>query len=333
MAALTLTDYLLLCCQRQASDLHLSTAQTPYIRVDGDLMALAHPHLMSAQMTRFLSEALTTEQALKLHNQRSVDFAYMLPTGQRFRGHAFWQRLGPSLVFRRLNTQIPSLHELHAPDVLASLTHTSQGLILCTGATGSGKSTTLAAMVARINQHQQKHLISLEAPIEYLHQSASSLISQRDLDSDALDLSTAIKDALRADPDVLVLGELRDLNSIRMALTAAETGHLVLATLHSASAATTIHRIVDVFPETEKSLIQAQLATSLVAIVAQTLVKRKSVPGRVAAFEVLIKTPAVAHLIREYKMAQIPNILQTQQAVGMQTMAQSLTQLKQQGLI
>ncbi|MBP6116274.1 MAG: PilT/PilU family type 4a pilus ATPase [Neisseriaceae bacterium] len=330
---LTLNDYLLLCRQHQASDLHLSSGQPPYLRLDGDLVALPYPPIAATQMAPLQAQALSPKQMQRLQQQRAVDFAYTSAQGQRFRGHAFNQRLGPSLTFRYLNADIPTLEALRAPPILASLAQTSRGLILCTGPTGSGKSTTLAALIASINQHQQKHVLTLEAPIEYLHQSERSLINQRDLDVDALDLATALNDALRADPDVLVLSELRDLNSIRLALTAAETGHLVLATLHSPSAAQTIHRLLDVFPDAEKNLIRAQLAASLVAIVAQTLIKKKPAPGRIAAFEVLINTPAIAHLIREHKVVQIPSILQTQKAVGMQTMAQALEQLQRQQLI
>lgn len=330
---LTLTTLLLMCHQQQASDLHLSCGHPPYLRIDGDLTALAHPRLTPTLMNQLQAQALNPPQAQWLKQQGAVDFAYTSAFGQRFRGHAFEQCLGPSLAFRYLNPKPPSLAALHAPPALASFSHAHQGLILCTGPTGSGKSTTLAALIATINQHQQKHILTLEAPIEYLHQSDQSLIQQRDLGLESEALAAALNQALRADPDVLVLGELRDLNSIRLALTAAETGHLVLATLHSASAAQTIHRILDVFPDGEKNLIQAQLAASLVAIVSQTLVKKKQPPGRIAAFEVLINTPAIAHLIRERKVVQIPTILQTQQAQGMQTMAQALTRLSQQQLI
>lgn len=330
---LTLTDYLSLCHQHQASDLHLSSGHPPYVRIDGRLMALALPYLTAAETENLLETALTPDQKQRLAQHRALDFDHTDDHGCRFRGHAFWQRLGLSLVFRLINADIPSLESLNAPPALATLISAQQGLILCTGPTGSGKSTTLAAMIAKINQHQHKHIISLEAPIEYQHRSGHSLINQRALQMDARDISSAVTAALRADPDVLVLGELRDLESMRQALTAAETGHLVLATLHSSSAAKTIHRILDVFPDGEKNLIRAQLAASLVAIVSQTLLPRKKPPGRLAAFEVLINTPAIAHLIREHKIIQIESVLQTQRAVGMQTLAQAIACLKKQQLI
>lgn len=326
----SLADYLLLCPQHRASDLHLSSGQPPYVRIDGDLTALKLPRLSANDVLR-LASTVCTPQQLQSCAHSSVDFSWVLDNGLHFRGHVFGQRQGLSLAFRLLPADIPCLADLNAPPILATLLNAEQGLILCTGPTGSGKSTTLAAMIANINQHQHKHLISLEDPIEYHHPSGGCLIQQRALAHDLMD--AAITAALRADPDVLVLGELRDLNTIRLALTAAETGHLVLATLHSNSAANTVHRILDVFPDGEKNLVQTQLAASLLAIVAQKLFKKKTPPGRLAAFEVLINTPAIAHLIREHKIAHIPSVLQTQMSQGMQTMAHAINQLKRQQLI
>ena len=329
----TLADYLSLGAQHQASDVHLSSGHPPYLRIDGALSVLDLPILTADHLWQLAASALSLDHQQRLQQRIDVDFHWASADGRRFRGHAFWQHQGLSLAFRLMPATIPSLVALNAPPVLASLILAEQGLILCTGATGSGKSTTLAAMVATINQDQHRHIISLEAPIEYHHHSDNSLIQQRALGVDAQDLAAALTAALRADPDVLVVGELRDLDSIRLALTAAETGHLVLATLHSTSAAKAIHRILDVFPDGETNLIRAQLAASLLAIVSQTLIKKKTPPGRIAAFEVLVNTPAIAHLIREHKIAQMTSVLQTQKAHGMQTLDQAIAQLKQQQLI
>jgi len=328
-----LSNLLLQCLTRGASDLHLSSGVPPILRINGDLVPLtdvplAHDALHGALMTT-MSSALQ----LQLTQTQACDFSLDVPDVSRFRANVFQQARGVSAVFRVIPHQIPSLQDLDAPDVLHHLVQSPRGLVLVTGPTGSGKSTTLAAMVHALNQSQDKHILTIEDPIEFVHTPQRCLIQQRELGAHTLSFASALRAALREDPDVILVGELRDLDTIRLAITAAETGHLVLATLHTSSAAKTMDRIVDVFPAEEKDMVRSMLSESLNAVVSQTLCKRKDGAGRVAAYEVMLGTPAVRNLVREGKVAQLYSTIQTGRSVGMQTLDQSLASLLQQGLI
>ena len=316
-----------------ASDLHLSAGMLPTLRVDGsiapmyDQEVLVHDELLKA------FEAIMTEQHREiLKKNLSVDFSYKLDENSRFRVNVYMQRLGISAAFRGIPYKLPSLEGIKAPRVLSQLIKKERGLILVTGPTGSGKSTTLAAMIAEINKTYKKHIITIEDPIEFVHESHNCLINQREIGQDAVDFNTSLAAALREDPDIILVGEMRDLETIRLALTASETGHLVFATLHTSSAAKTIDRIVDVFPGDEKSMVRTMVAESLCAVIAQTLIPNPR-GGRVAAYEVLIATPAVRNLIRENKIAQLYSVMQMGTQFGMQTLESNLQRLVANGLI
>ena len=314
-----------------AGDLHLCSGHPPFWRRYGLLECLKeYPAVGQSWLEQFALHHLSPVQQNELKQQGQVDFALTL-VGERLRANLFQQRSGLSLALRLIASQCPSVSSLHLPPVTETLQQKQEGLILITGATGSGKSTTLAAMIGCINQHQQKHILTLEDPIEFLHQSDQSLIQQRELGQHFSRFSDGLRAALREDPDVILLGELRDSETIRLALTAAETGHLVLATLHARGASQAVERLVDVFPGEEKNLIRSQLAGSLQAVIAQRLVPAKQ--GRVGLFEVLVNCPAAANLIREGKTHQLPALLQTGSQLGMQTFAQSLEERQRQGLL
>lgn len=330
---MTLSNLLLQCITRGASDLHLSSGLAPLLRVQGDLVALNEPALVSEELHASLMTMMSSSQQTQFAQTHECDFSWDLPELSRFRVNVFMQARGISAVFRVIPHHVPSLQDLDAPLVLSQLMNRTQGLVLVTGATGSGKSTTLAAMIHRLNQTQDKHIITIEDPIEFVHVPARCLIQQRELGPHTLSFANALRAALREDPDVILVGELRDLETIRLAITAAETGHLVFATLHTSSAAKTMDRIVDVFPAQEKDMVRSMLSESLHAVVSQTLCKRKDGAGRVAAFEVMLGTPAVRNLVREGKVAQLYSTIQTGRSVGMQTLDQSLAGLVQQGLI
>ena len=311
-----------------ASDVHFSTGQTPWLRVDGRMLRLQDA---VADASVPLLEAKDIQRILSLLQVNSefhhVDFAVTLPELGRFRVNAFLQARGPSMVFRLIANTIPNLNDLDAPACLQSWAHQTSGLILVTGPTGCGKSTLLAALLQHINAHRSSHILTLEDPIEWLHTPAQCLIQQRELGRDIPDFESGLRAALREDPDVILIGELRDTLSIRLALTAAETGHLVLATLHTASAPQAIDRLVDAFPSSEKEGVRHLFAECLVGVLAQTLCPHASGTGRVAAHEVMVGTTAVRHLIREGKVTQLYSQLQTGQSVGMQTLDQSLMRL------
>ncbi len=311
-----------------SSDIHLVAGSPIKARCLGELINLSTELLTNTDIQQWIAHHLTTEQQEKLTQHRDIDLAIDLASLGRFRVHIGHQHIGLSVALRPLNQMRYTLAELHIPPVFEKLLAEEQGLILVTGATGSGKSTSLAAMVEHINETQHKHIITLEDPIEGHYRSHNSLIQQREVGRDCQDFSLGLRAAMRQDPDVLMIGELRDLDSIRMALTAAETGHLVLATLHTASATQAIDRIIDVFPAEEKSLIVGLLAQSLTAVLYQQLLTstdKESVKERVAVYELLIATPAVRNLIRDKKMAQLNSVIQTGQAFGMQTIAQSIS--------
>ncbi|QIQ21332.1 type IV pilus twitching motility protein PilT [Zophobihabitans entericus] len=315
---------------QNASDLHLSSGQRPAIRVNGQLihleLSVLQPDILEQQLYQLLSEP----QLQQLKIDRQIDFAYHHEQYGRFRGNIFYQKNGISASFRLIKQTIPTLNKLGAPTIFTELIEKQQGLILITGATGSGKSTTLAALIQHINQSKAKHIITLEDPIEFIYPAGKALIQQREVNLHIYGFESALKSLLRQDPDIILLGELRNQQTIQAALTAAETGHLVLATLHTNSAIQSINRIVDVFPGEMKYFVKAQLADCLCAVINQTLVMNTQNTGRFAAYEVLINTPAVSHLIKEGKNSQILSLLQTGQQYGMQTMEQGIRKGLQQ---
>jgi len=326
---MTLTQLLQHAITCGASDLHLSSGLPPILRVDGELQHLDAPLLTEADI-RTLIQTVIPEHLLSLHGEgHETDFAFELTGLARFR---FRQERGLSAALRILPSTLPDLDALNAPPILRELTLRPHGLILITGPTGSGKSTTLAAMLAHINHSRRAHIITIEDPVEFIHTPQQSLIQQRELHRDTPSFQHGLRAALREDPDVIVVGELRDAPTIQLALTAAETGHLVLASLHTSSAAKAIHRIIDAFPTGDKPMVRTMLSESLGAVIAQVLPKRTG-GGRIAAFEIMLATPAIANLIREDKPAQMYSAIQSGQRHGMQTLDQSLHGLWQRGLI
>ena len=330
---MTLQYLLTQCIALGASDLHLSSGTSVWFRVDGCLQAHTDTVLSHEYAHQALMSMMSSAQQSYFKSKLECDFSIEVPNLARFRVNAFHQARGVSAVFRVIPQRVPSLPSLHAPALLHELAQRSRGLVLVTGQTGSGKSTTLAAMVDSLNETQSKHIVTIEDPIEFVHTSKRCLIQQRELVTHTESFASALRSALREDPDVILVGELRDLETMRLAITAAETGHLVLATLHTSSAAKTMDRMVDVFPAEEKNMVRSLLSESLIAVISQVLCKRLDGAGRVAAFEVMVSTPAVRNLIREGKVAQLYSAIQTGRAVGMQTMEQSMAALVQQGLI
>lgn len=317
----------------QASDVHLSAGMPPLVRVNGALQSLEPAALGNAPIRAMIDSVLPESQRRQFAEGAACDFAFSIAGLGRYRANAYRQQRGVALALRPIPDAVPTLAAIGAPEILTSLATHDHGLVLIVGPTGSGKTTTLAAMVAHINHSAAKHVLTIEDPVEFIYTPDRSLISQREVGRDTPSFSDALKAALREDPDVILLGEMRDLETIRLALTAAETGHLVLATLHTATAAQAVERIVDVFPGSERDLARTLLADVLRAVVAQQLLPRKGGEGRVAAHEVLVGTPAVRNLIREQKGAQLLSVMQTGQQQGMQTMAQSLERLAQAGLV
>ena len=327
-----ITELLAFTAQQNASDLHLSAGLPPMIRVDGDIRRINVPPMDHAQVQSLIYDIMNDQQRRDYEDQLETDFSFEVPGIARFRVNAFNQNRGAGAVFRTIPSTILSLEELGMPDVLKEFAMMPRGLVLVTGPTGSGKSTTLAGMIDFINDERFDHILTIEDPIEFLHESKKCLVNQREVNRDTNSFTTALRSALREDPDIIMVGEMRDLETIRLALTAAETGHLVFGTLHTTSAAKTIDRIIDVFPAEEKGMVRSMLSESLMAVVSQTLLKRNG-GGRVAALEILRGTPAVRNLIREDKVAQMYSAIQTGQSVGMQTMDQSLQQLVDKRLI
>lgn len=312
--------------KNNASDLHLSSGLPPMIRVDGDVKRINLPVLDAETVQKMIFDIMNDQQRKGYEENLEVDFSFEIPNVARFRVNAFNQDRGPAAVFRTIPSVVLSLEDLGAPKIFGELCEKPRGLILVTGPTGSGKSTTLAAMVDYVNNNHKAHILTVEDPIEFVHQSKKSLINQRELHKDTHSFENALKSALREDPDVILVGELRDLETIRLAMTAAETGHLVMGTLHTSSAAKTIDRIVDVFPAEEKSMVRSMLSESIQAVISQTLLKKVG-GGRVAAHEIMIGTPAIRNLIREAKIAQMYSMIQTGQSEGMQTLDQCLERL------
>ena len=325
-------ELLALGVRQGASDLHLSAGLPPLIRVDGDIRRLDAPPLEPAEAAELTAAIMDEASQRTLAAGAEVDFAFELPEVARFRVNAFHHSRGLGAAFRTVPTSMPSLDALAGCELLRSLSRARRGLVLVTGATGSGKSTTLAAMLDFINQDRRGHILTIEDPIEFVHSSKNSLVHQREAHRHTSGFADALRAALREDPDVIMVGEMRDQETMGLALTAAETGHLVLGTLHAPSASQTVNRVVDMFPAGEKSLARSMLAESLLAVISQTLVRRIG-GGRVAAQEIMVGTSAVRRLVREDKAAQLYSAMQSGRAQGMQTLDQHLRQLVQAGLI
>jgi twitching motility protein PilT len=316
-----------------ASDLHLSAGVEPMVRVDGDMKRVSLPVLQHKEVHDMVFDIMNDKQRKLWQEFLEVDFSFEIPGVARFRVNAFNQNRGASAVFRTIPDKVIPLETLGALPVFKEICALPRGLCLVTGPTGSGKSTTLAAMVDYINENEHGHILTVEDPIEFVHLPKRCLINQRELGRDTLGFAEALKSALREDPDTILVGEMRDLETIRLALTAAETGHLVFGTLHTNSAPKTIDRIVDVFPAAEKEMVRAMLSESIRAVISQTLLKTKDGAGRVAAHEIMIGTPAIRNLIRENKIAQMYSAIQTGRQIGMQTLDQNLQELVQRNVI
>jgi len=329
---LDIAQLLTFAVKQGASDLHLSAGVEPMIRVDGDMKRINLPALEHKQVHAMLYDIMNDKQRKAWDEFLETDFSFEIPGLARFRVNAFTQSRGAGGVFRTIPSKILSLEDLNCPPIFKDIAETPRGLVLVTGPTGSGKSTTLAAIINHINENDYGHILTVEDPIEFVHPSKKCLINQREVHRDTLGFNEALRSALREDPDVILVGEMRDLETIRLALTAAETGHLVFGTLHTTSAAKTIDRVVDVFPAAEKDMVRAMLSTGLRAVIAQTLLKRAT-GGRVAAHEILIGTPAVRSLIKENKIAQMYSAIQTGSKDGMQTLDQCLKDLVRRNIV
>ncbi|MEO2217151.1 type IV pilus twitching motility protein PilT [Chromobacterium vaccinii] len=328
-----ISELLAFTVKNKASDLHLSAGLPPMIRVNGDIRRINLPPLDHHDVHDMVYDIMNDYQRKTFEDTYECDFSFELPGIARFRVNAFIQNRGMASVFRVIPSKVLTLEQLSAPRIFQDIANYPRGLVLVTGPTGSGKSTTLAAMIDYVNENAFSHILTVEDPIEFVHESKKSLINQRELGLQTHSFANALKSALREDPDVILVGELRDLETIRLALTAAETGHLVFGTLHTSSAAKTIDRIVDVFPAGEKEMVRSMLSESVRAVIAQTLLKTKDGSGRVAAHEIMIGTPAIRNLIRENKIAQINSMIQTGQQHGMQTLDQCLSDLTRRNMV
>ncbi len=331
-SSLSIEDLLRFAVKHQASDLHISAGMPAIIRVDGEMTRINMPAMNHQVVHQLIYAIMNDKQRADFEQFFETDFSFEIPNLARFRVNAFNQNRGAGAVFRTIPSKVLSMDDLDMGEVFKQVSDFKRGVVLVTGPTGSGKSTTLAAMVDYINETRKEHILIIEDPIEFVHESKKSLINQREVHRDTLGFEPALRSALREDPDVILVGELRDLETIRLALTAAETGHLVFATLHTSSAAKTIDRVIDVFPAAEKSMIRAMLSESLQAVISQTLLPRKT-GGRVAAHEIMLGTPAIRNLIRENKVAQMYSSIQTGASEGMITLDQSLKNLISKGTI
>lgn len=327
-----ITDLLVYTQKNNASDLHISTGNPPILRIHGEMTPYKSPALSADEVKQMLYSIMTEQQRSDYERDFELDFAISFGEDMRFRVNAFNTLNGPAAVLRVIPTRIVSLDELGAPEVLKKLCGLHKGLILVTGPTGSGKSTTLAAMVDYINANDPKHILTIEDPVEFVHNSKRALINQREVGKNTKSFAKALRSALREDPDVILVGELRDIETIQLALTAAETGHLVMGTLHTNSAPKTIDRIIDVFPANDKEMVRAMLSVSLEAVITQALLKRKD-KGRVATHEIMLGTPAVRNLIREAKIPQLYSLMQMGVKIGMCTMKDSVYALLNDGII
>ncbi|MES2499260.1 MAG: type IV pilus twitching motility protein PilT [Pseudomonadota bacterium] len=328
-----ISDLLAFSVKNKASDLHLSSGLPPMIRVHGDIRKINVPAMDHTQVHGMVYDIMNDGQRKVYEETLECDFSFEIPNLARFRVNAFNHNRGAGAVFRTIPSKILTLEQLNCPAIFKEIANTPRGIVLVTGPTGSGKSTTLAAMVDYINENEMGHILTVEDPIEFVHTSKKCLINQREVGPHTLSFQNALRSALREDPDVILVGEMRDLETIRLALSAAETGHLVFGTLHTSSAAKTVDRIVDVFPAAEKEMVRSMLSESLRSVISQTLCKTKDEQGRVAAHEIMIGTPAIRNLIRENKVAQMYSAIQTGQNIGMQTLDQNLQDLVRRNVI
>ena len=328
-----ISDLLAFVVKNKASDLHLSSGLPPMIRVNGDIRRINLPAMEHKEVHGLVYDIMNDGQRKFYEENLECDFSFAIPNLARFRVNAFVQMRGAAAVMRTIPSRIQSLEELKCPAIFKDIADQPRGLVLVTGPTGSGKSTTLAALVNHINENEFGHILTVEDPIEFVHESKKCLINQREIGPHSLSFANALRSSLREDPDVILVGEMRDLETIRLAMTAAETGHLVFGTLHTSSAAKTIDRIIDVFPAEEKEMVRAMLSESLRAVISQTLLKTKDGTSRVAAHEIMIGTPAIRNLIREAKVAQMYSAIQTGQSVGMLTLDQNLTDLVRRNIV
>lgn len=328
-----ITDLLTFMVKNKSSDLHLSSDMPPLIRVLGEVRRVNLPALSASEVQAMVYDIMNDRQRKAIEENLECDFSFEVPGLARFRVNAFMQNRGMGAVMRQIPTKILSLEDLKTPEIFKTLALLPRGLVLVTGPTGSGKSTTLAAMVDYVNANEAAHILTIEDPIEFVHESKRSLINQRELGTQTHSFDNALRSALREDPDVILVGELRDLETIRLALSAAETGHLVFATLHTSSAVKTIDRIVDVFPGDEKDMVRTMLAESLRGVISQTLLRSKDGLSRVAAHEIMLDTPAIRNLIRENKLAQVNSMIQMGQQYGMKTLDMCLADLVKNNLV
>ena len=330
--AIRIHELLTFAVQNNASDIHLGALEIPCMRIDGEVKRLELEPLSADEAKRLAYSIMNEKQKTIFENEMELDFSIGLKGLARFRVNIFTQSRGVGMVLRQIPTKVLTLEQLRAPKVFETIAGFKKGLVLVTGPTGSGKSTSLAAIIDHINKHKPEHILTIEDPIEFVHEPNKCIINQREVGTHTKSFSAALRSALREDPDVILVGEMRDLETIRLALSAAETGHLVFGTLHTSSAAKTIDRIVDVFPAEEKDMVRAMLSESLRAVISQTLLKKVG-GGRVAAHEIMIGTPAIRNLIRENKIAQMYSAIQTGQQFGMQTLDQNLKGLVEKNLV
>jgi twitching motility protein PilT len=327
------SELLIFMVENKGSDLHVSSGEPPVVRIHGDMMKIEVPPMDKDEVHNMIYDILNDQQRKVFEENLELDFSFALGDIARFRVNVFKQQRGDAAVFRTIPTQIPTFEDLNLPKVFMDIARLEKGLVLVTGPTGSGKSTTLAAMIDLINREEKGHILTVEDPIEFVHPSKGCLVNQRELGPHTKSFSNALRSALREDPDVILVGEMRDLETISLALTAAETGHLVFGTLHTSGAPKTVDRVIDVFPAAQQAQVRSMFSESIQAVITQALFRKKDGKGRVAGFEVMIGNPAVRNLIREGKIAQIPSIMQTSKALGMQTMEASVTELVAKNIV